>query len=109
MIVTAWNNGRPSPTGVGYGLKIDTDDRDQHFRHEWKSVILHLEGQNTSVEINIAKPSFWGETCRELINAEIGRWLINNGLAPWTKNHPPKLILEPSGEARHFLLKISPE
>lgn len=105
MIVTAWNNGNPAPTGAGYGLKIGIADRDRYFRREWKTVILVLEEHGTPVEINVAKPSFWGKTCRELISAEVGRWLISNGLAPWRAGRPPKLVLEPQGEARYFLLR----
>lgn len=109
MIVKAWNNGQHYPTGAGYGLKIDAADRNLYFRREWKSVTLVLEGQVMPVEINIAKPSFWGKTCRELISAEIGRWLIKNKLTPWMKKNPPKLVLEPLSEARHFQLKKNQE
>jgi hypothetical protein len=105
MIVTAWNNGQHHPTGAGYGLKIDAADRERHFRREWKTVALVLEGGDAPVKVNVGKPSFWGKTCRELISAEIGRWLMKNGLAPWPKGHPPRLALEPLGEAGRFLLK----
>ena len=105
MIVTAWNDGKKYPTGAGYGLKIDAADRDRYFQREWKTVTLVLEGQGAPVEVNVDKPSFWNKTCRELISAEVGRWLIKNGLVPWPKGRPPKLVLEPFGEAGHFLLK----
>lgn len=104
MIVTAWNNGQHHATGAGYGLKIDVRDRDQYFRREWRSVILKLEGEDGTIEVNIAKPSFWNATCRELISAAIGCWLLKNRLAPWPKNRPPKLILEPMAEPGHFRL-----
>lgn len=84
MIVTAWNNGSHISTGAGYGLKLD--------------------GSSVIVSINVAKASFWDTTCRELINAEIGRWLIRNNLAPWAKGIPPKLTLLHVGSNR-FLLK----
>ena len=83
MIVTAWNNGKQSATGAGYGLKIDAATRDQYFRREWKSVMVFLEDQEKPVKINVGKKSFWNKTCRELINAEVGRWFIKNKLAPW--------------------------
>lgn len=95
MIVTVWTNGSPLASGAGYGLKVDYNDRNQYFRHEWKTVHVFLEGQAQPAEINVAKKSFWTKTCGELISAEIGRWLMKNGLASWPANEPPKLVLEP--------------
>jgi hypothetical protein len=94
MIVTAWNNGAHSKSGAGYGVKIEASDRDRFFQRNWKSIRLSLEGTSGVIEVNIAKPSFWGATCRELISTDIGQWLILNGLAPWLKGNPPKLSLE---------------
>jgi len=105
MIVTAWNNGQHHLSGAGYGLKLDAADRDRYFHREWQSVTLELESQAKRFDVNIAKPSFWSNACRELISAEIGCWLIQNGLAPWTKGMPPKLILESMGGNRFRLRK----
>ena len=89
---TAWNNGSWSRTGGGYGLKISIEDRDRHFERDWKSVMIRLIGKRTSgiAEANVAKGSFWNQECRELIKAEIGRWFIENGLAPWPPLPPPR-------------------
>jgi hypothetical protein len=103
MIVTAWNNGSHHQSGAGYGVKLDAKDRDQFFQLEWKTINLELEGSQELVEVNIDKKSFWGDTCRELINIEIGRWLIDHKLAPWPKNNPPKLRLQHVSD-NHFLL-----
>jgi hypothetical protein len=94
MIVTAWNNGSFHSSGAGYGLKISIPDRDRFFKREWKFIVLELEGRNSAVKINVDKASFWDETCRELISAEIGKWLLQTGLAPWSKGNPPKLFME---------------
>jgi hypothetical protein len=104
MIVTAWNNGLHNPSGAGYGLKVSVSDRDRYFKREWKFITLELEGWDSAIKINVDKASFWNETCRELINAEIGRWLIQTGLAPWSKGNPPKLVMEYIKE-NQFLLK----
>ncbi|MEN6443521.1 MAG: hypothetical protein ABFC71_07210 [Methanoregula sp.] len=56
--------------------------------------------------VNINKKSFWGQTCRELINKKIGSWLIENKLAPWPKHFPPRLILTKIAENRFKLEKI---
>ncbi len=105
MIVTAWNNGDHWKSGAGYGVKLDASDRDRFFRRDWKSIYLSLEGSSKVIEVNIAKPSFWGITCRELISVEIGRWLIRNGLVPWTKGNPPKLSLKQIDGNRFLLTK----
>jgi hypothetical protein len=104
MIVTAWNNGNWSSTGAGYGLKIKIQDRDSCFNRNDVSVFIHIEGKINPIEVNIAKKSFWSDTCRELISADIGRWMIENGLAPWKKGYPPKLHLIPFHD-NHFQLK----
>lgn len=93
MRVTAWNNGSHQRSGTGYGLKIGLIDRDENFDRNWKSVFLLLPDSNQPLELNIDKKSFWSSSCRELIHKEIGLWLINSGLAPWPKGHPPKFTL----------------
>lgn len=104
MIVTAWSNGSPSKTGAGYGIKLKAADRDRFFDKTWKFVVLEMSGSSTSIQVNVAKPSFWGNTCRELIHVEIGKWLLHNNLAPWPKGKPPKLQLEHI-KYNHFRLK----
>jgi hypothetical protein len=99
MIVTAWTNGTS-----GYGLKLNPSDRDEFFKRTWRSVYVCLDGKPGEIEVNIAKASFLGGTCRELIHHEIGEWLEERGLVPWPKGNPPKLRLEPIGE-RRFMLK----
>ena len=92
MIVTAWNNGKHHPTGAGYGLKIAIQDRDAHFSKDWSSVVVTLPN-GVKVESNINKSSFWGKSCRELINQQFGQWFMEQGLAPWEKGRPPKFEL----------------
>lgn len=95
---TAWKGGTNRKGGAGYGLKIAATDRDQFFERSWRKVDLVLPNGKT-VTANIAKSSFWNDTCRELINKEIGFWLINEGLAPWPKGFPPKVVLRSIREA----------
>ena len=104
MLVTAWNNGSFTTSGAGYGVRLDASDRDRFFKRAWKTIELELDGNSAIVSVDIAIDSFWDTTCKELINAEIGRWLIRNNLAPWAKGKPPKLTLLHVGSKR-FLLK----
>ncbi len=94
MRVTAWNNGRHHSSGAGYGVKLRAQDRDEFFDRGWPEVILHLDGSEQSIIVNIDKASFWGTTCRELIHKEIGRWLYRRELAPWPSRQPPQLMLD---------------
>ncbi len=100
MIVTAWNSGKHFESGAGYGLKLSIDDRNEYFNEEWSTVFVELPNSPVPVEISIAKPSFWNDTCRELISQEIGIWLRSEGLAPWTKGKPPKFELVPNGDKK---------
>ncbi len=103
MIVSAWSNGNPRPTGAGYGIKVSIADRDFYFSREWPSVTLELEGDPNPVEVSISKKSFWSPICHELISARIGLWFVRHRLAPWPKSHPPKLRME-SISSRRFRL-----
>jgi hypothetical protein len=89
---TAWNNGQHYKSGAGYGLKISSADGDRYFRREWRTVQLRI-GTGEPIFANIDKASFWNSSCRELISAEVGRWMLANGLAPWPSGQPPRLRL----------------
>lgn len=99
---TAWKGGAGTSTGAGFGLKVGRRDRDLHFDRVWASVEVELPVARgfQLVEVNIAKASFWNDTCRERISAEIGRWLIHRGIAPWPHRRPPKLPVEVVGPRR---------
>lgn len=105
MEVTVWNNGQHSKTGAGYGIKISIGDRAREFDHRWEVVTVDLEG-GESVSLNVAKKSFWNDSCRELIHADIGRWLLGQRLAPWPNGRPPKLQLLSVGNGRFKLGRL---
>jgi hypothetical protein len=106
MEVTAWNNGEHRSTGAGYGIKVNAIDRDRYFQRSWKTVFVSLPGNEREIEVNISKLSFWGDICRELINREFGRWLLENGYAPWPSGTPPKFHLHHTS-GNHFRLERS--
>ena len=104
MIVSGWNNGSPdNRTGVGYGIRMSRGDRDEYFDPEWSSVMIELEGMGET-EVNVT-PSFW-RRCTELRKADIGKWLVERGLAPWPRGKPPRLELVPAGERRFNLRRV---
>ena len=108
MIWTAWNNGAHRRSGAGYGLKIPIENRDVHFVRSHGTVFLEVEGRSgvQEIEFNIDKESFWGPDCHELIKGEFGKWLIDQGLAPWLKGHPPKFRISKIGERRFRLEEV---
>lgn len=108
MIVTAWNNGAHSRKGIGYGIRISDEERDEFFQKNWDVVLLELQGQEDAVEVMIDKDTFWGAHGKELISIEIGRWMRSQGIAPWSRGNPPKLIMEPI-EANRFRLEKMPK
>jgi hypothetical protein len=88
---TAWHNGGPPTDAAGYGIKFTKIDRDQYFEKGWTEVVVELDGIQANLTVT---PSFW-RTCSELRSAEIGRWLLNNGGAPWHRGQPPGIVVEP--------------
>ena len=105
---SAWNNGKHLKSGAGYGLKVSIEGRNKYFNNDWKSVQFMLpvgEGFKT-ITLNIDKPSFWNETCHEVISNEVGEWFLVSGLAPWQKGAPPKFNVTPAGN-RTFKVAIA--
>jgi len=102
LVWTAWNNGRHAASGAGYGLKVPIPDRNLYFDRKWTSVLLQLsrDGIYIETEVSISKPSFWNETCHELISKEIGIWLHQLKLAPWQRGTPPKILIQHIGSNR---------
>ena len=101
MNVTAWSNGNPNDvTGAGYGIRLKKSDRDNVFNKKWNDVIILVD--KTSFKVPISD-SFW-RNCTELRSAEIGMALLTRGLAPWTKDNPPKLTLTVVGRGRFELI-----
>jgi hypothetical protein len=91
MRARAWSNGRPLPSGAGYGVRISVSDRDRFFRQDWDHVLLEVDGSRQVVVLLSA--SFW-KACAELRSAEIGRWLLSQRLALWRRGAPPSVEID---------------
>ena len=100
MIVTAWNNGAHSRNGAGYGFRVTIEDRDEHFKEEWETIVLEIEGEEQTHEVELNKEGLWSEDCREIRSAAIGKWLRERGIAPWPKGNPPYFELNPIEDNR---------
>jgi hypothetical protein len=90
MKLTSWRNGISKNFG-GHGLKLSIKDRDRYISKALKHIHLILElpdGAVRNTKVNIDKPSFWSETCREMISVDIGHWMHEIGAAPWPKGSP---------------------
>ena len=86
MEVSAWKNDRGS-----FGLRMSKQDRDHYIDRKWKTVILHLDGHPSPVEV-VINYSFWRE-CPHFNSKEIKEWLTNLKLITWKKGKPPKFIM----------------
>jgi len=101
--VVGWKIGTPNmKTGTGFGIRIPIKDRERLFKKKWKSITIQLES-GINFEAKLSK-AFWGK-CPEIRSKWIGKWMIENGLAPWTQNNPPKLKLKSTG-IRIFKLSL---
>jgi hypothetical protein len=72
---SVWSNG-----GDGWGLRIlgGLTVTERHFRPDHSPVYLELDG--TSFPVNIAKDSFWKQTCGEMICVPLRDWIKKHGL-----------------------------
>ncbi len=94
MRAAGWNNGAWHKSGAGYGIRIDKEDRAHFFRETWPDVRVELPS-GVATKVRISK-SFW-KKCPELRSQDVGRWMIEVGLARWKNGTPPVLKLEPVG------------
>jgi hypothetical protein len=105
FIATTWNNSHYHASGAGYGLRISFEDRQRFFNRDWQTVILHLNGYDHPVEVNVAKASFWNRTCGELISRHIRLWLQRNNRARWPQRQPHRARITILGE-REFKVEL---
>jgi hypothetical protein len=92
MHATAWHGGGDGHEPGGYGLKLTQLERDRNFDRSWDHVLIQLENGITA-RVNVSE-SFW-RRCSELRSADIGRWLLSSGAAPWLRGSPPGVVLIP--------------
>lgn len=97
VYATGWHNGSRREDPAGYGLKFVARDRDRHFDPNWSEVVVTLEN-GPEVRLQLS-PSFW-RTCSEIRSAEVGRWLLEQGAAPWPASSPLGIVVTPEGENR---------
>jgi hypothetical protein len=93
-----WRGGSADERSpAGYGIKFTSADRDRYFDPEWPSVFLELTGGPT-IEVPLTH-SFW-RSCSKRRSADLGRWLLASGRAPWLMHAPPGIAVNPIGDNR---------
>lgn len=98
MFIFAWTNGKPRPTGSGYGLRLRKEDRAAVVDPAWTSVelILTHPGEEPCVVNASVPPSFWRD-CPHFKSREIGRWFLRHRFAPWPYRQPTQFRIEVTG------------
>lgn len=92
MRAVGWHNGSSPDEPSGYGLAFSIADRDRHFDRSWPEAIIELDGFG---EVTMPlSPSFW-RSCSELRSVDVGRWLLEQGAAPWPASRPPGIAVRP--------------
>jgi hypothetical protein len=102
---TTWNSSLYHASGGGYGLRISFEDRQHFFKRDRQSIILHLNGYDHPVEVNVAKASFWNRTFGELISKHIGLWLQRNNCETWPRRQRHLVRMTVSAE-REFKVEL---
>lgn len=99
MIWSAWNN-----SGAGYGFSVDPAD----FHLSWTNVTIELPSDAGTVVVtaNVSKKSFT-KNCPHVIDKRIGRWMRDEGHAPWQTGKPPKFVVEPAGDRRFRVTSVA--
>jgi hypothetical protein len=92
MLATARHGGNGEWTEpFGYGFQFSIHDREKYFDRSWIEAIFELDGAGTAA-IKL-RDAFWLR-CTELRSADIGRWLLVSGVAPWKKGSPPGIVVD---------------
>jgi hypothetical protein len=77
-------------------VKFTEQDRDRYFDPTWESVVVVIDDKESTVPLSA---SFW-RSCSEVRSADVGRWLLANGAAPWPRGQPPSIAVTPLGGNR---------
>jgi hypothetical protein len=105
MRATGWHGGGSTTDPGGYGIRFSAQDRQKHFDPLWETVILEMDGdRSTTITLN---PSFW-RSCSELRSADIGQWLLDAQVAPWSKGAPPGIAVNRIADNRFSARVLKP-
>ena len=88
------------------GGLVSLPDDPEDFDVAWTEVLVTLDGGEETV-ISLS-PSFW-RTCPELRSAEVGRWLLAAGAAPWERGQPPHVVVTPIHDNRFSARILKPK
>jgi len=80
---SSWSNGN-----TGLGIRIDASFVNTIFNNNFKTIDLYHNGNLVSQQINVSN-----KNCKELINVDIGRWLVQNNFHQWKKQHPHRFTI----------------
>lgn len=95
---SSWNNGAPNhQTGAGLGLHIYRQYQPTIFDQNFETIDIYYNNQNIASNVNVANRS-----CPELIDIQIGLWLIRNNWGTWQNRNPYKFTLSQREDTNVF-------
>jgi hypothetical protein len=101
MKVKAWRNGPFSKASVMYGIRIGAENRNRHFRRDWRFVTIQTD-DGLAVDVPVTE-AFWRD-CAEVRHRFFRNWFTQQNLLPWPSRHPPQFDLR-SIAGNRFALK----
>lgn len=104
IIVSAYNNGKFSQTGSGYGFRIKDSDVKHNSKLLVSKIFITLDDKYKKIPVSINQDSVLYDEHVIFTKKEIGLWFIQNGIKTWDSGSPPKFLMEHI-EKKYFKIK----
>ena len=93
IVVSAYNSGKFSKTGAGYGFRIKNSDVKENSDLLTSEIFLTLDNEGESVKVRINQDLVSNGDRVVFTSKEIGRWLITNKMGDWNDGNPPEFLM----------------
>ncbi len=104
IIVRAYNNGKYTKTGAGYGFRIKKSDVINNSKIFTSTIFVTMDSKLQRIPIHINQNSIlYGESII-FTKKEIGLWLIQHMMGHWKDGDPPEFFMK-HDKNNHFKIK----
>lgn len=95
---SSWDNGSPDyQTGAGLGLHVYSQYQPTIFNAYFNTIDIYHNGNLIAKDVNVSN-----KNCAELIDKQIGQWLIMNNLHTWNSGFPHTFTMTQRGTTNVF-------